>query len=196
MDIQARRYKGRKTVIRTDCAEPRVSLCFPSLEACPYKFPSYSPSGWAAYDSTLVFITTEWWESLRIDGIEPKKVSVIAWKNRLSNKGGWVGMEAYPVSTYPFIIPSFSNAIIHVAEMVDSVILETDKGRFDLGALDGWANPYSWPANWVPIAVGSGIGAGGLGLASYAATRDLKIAVPLALVGAFAGAGLSWLFLH
>jgi hypothetical protein len=44
-------------------------------------------------------------------------------------------------------------------------------------------------SNWNPY-IGAGVGAGGLGLGSYAATRDLKIAVPLALVGAGLGAFL------
>jgi hypothetical protein len=208
MDIQARWYSGWKDVVRTDCKNKQNALCFPSLKDCPYKFPSYSQGGWSAYGSILVFITTEPFESFTLKSAEVEGKDVTPqgfprivgcwWKSRMGNEGGYVGMEetgAPWTPRVPFNVPAYSNAIIQIGDY-ESMPKNVSVNGNVLGILDGWANPYSWPANWAPIAVGSGIGAAALGLASYYATRELKIAVPLALVGTFAGAGLSWLFLQ
>jgi len=188
LEIQARWYTGWKDVVRTDCKNPKNALCFPSPEACPYEFPEFSLYGWNAHDSTLVFITTGILEGLWIDGV-PGGAIGIWWKNRMTNAGNWVGMGTRDVS-YPFVIPGFSNAIIQVGKIVDRVVLETDKGRIEVTAMDGWANPYAWPVNWVPIVAGAGAGAAIAGAAGYLATREpvyALLALPGAVVGGVAG---------
>jgi len=70
----------------------------------------------------------------------------------MTNDGSWIGMGTKPVS-YPFVIPRFSNAIIQVGRIVDSVALETNRGTIEVPATDGWANPYQWPRKVTPVVI-------------------------------------------
>ena len=167
MEIQARKYEGWKAVVRTDCREPNDTLCFPNLESCPYTFPEASPTGWSALNSTLIFITTDSGERLRVEGVEGPLVG-IWWKGRISNEGDWIGMDTKR-RELPFLIPEAANAIVQINALLDTAVIDTDRGRIERRALDGWANPYRWPAlpaslwlkkNWLPVTIGViGVGA-------------------------------------
>lgn len=173
MKVEARKYPEPprwKAVIRTDCAEPHDTLCFPTPEDCPYVFPPYAPNIWNANNSTLVFITTGSGETVRIDSIEGIAHS-LAWKGRRSNDGdARLGRDPAtnpnPVR-FPFTIPENANAIVQVAlweppapavPPPDVVTLYTDKGVITLDAPDGWENPYAWPGampTWQKAAIGA-----------------------------------------
>ncbi len=119
----ARYYAGWQAVVTTDGTEAQDTISFPSLDQCPYTFPSISPSGWHAYNSTLVYLTTGN-DPLRIDGIlgDGKIVTDITgvwWET------GWMGMGTNPV-TYPIIIPPNQRAIIQIDHKADNVTLETN----------------------------------------------------------------------
>jgi hypothetical protein len=89
----------------------------------------------------------------------------------------------------PFQVPGYSNAIIQTQEY--ATMPKTVKlNDLVLNVLDGWANPYSWPLNWVPIVAGVGVGGAAAGAAGYLATRNPKyglIAIPGAIVGGIIG---------
>jgi len=144
MEIAARKYTGWKAVVRTDCKEPWTTLCFPSLDECPYTFPDFSPAGWSAYNSVLVYITTSLFESLQIEKAINGLVG-IWWKRRFFFKDGdWIGMTTKE-KAFPFKIPQFANAIVQIDAFVDHVFLETDKGTIVISVKDGDVEPYSWP---------------------------------------------------
>jgi hypothetical protein len=171
-------------------------LCFPNPESCPYKFPSYSLGGWNAYNSVLVFITTEPFESFTVNSVEvdgkiPDVVGVW-WKDRWGNSGAYIGMEEKgvpPASRLPFNVPPYSNAIIQIGNY-EVAPREVKVNNLVLPVLNGWGNPYVWPANWVPIVAGVGVGGAAAGAAGYLATRNPKyglIAIPGAIVGGIIG---------
>ena len=205
MQVQARWYKGLKDVVRTDCKNKLNALCFPSLESCPYKFPSYSPTGWNAYNSILLFITTEPFESFTVSSLEVDGKDVTSkeaypgvvsawWKSRMGNEGGYVGMEekdAPWTPRIPFHVPAYSNAIIQIGDY-ETKPISVKVNDFVLPVLDGWTNPYSWPVNWVPIVVGVGVGGAVGGAAGYLATRKPEYAL-IAVPGAIVGGILGWL---
>jgi len=202
LEIQARWYSGWKDVVRMDCKNPKNALCFPSPESCPYRFPSYSKGGWNAYNSVLVFITTEPFEtfttdSVKVDGKDAAGIITGCWwKSRLTNDGGWVGMEEKgvpPAPRLPFTVPPYSNAIIQIGTGTMPKTVELN--GVTLNVLDGWANPYAWPVNWVPVVVGAGAGAAIGAIAGYF-IKPLGPAVSeavLALIGGLGGAAAGYL---
>jgi hypothetical protein len=118
----ARYYAGWQAVVTTDGTEAQDAMSFPSLDQCPYTFPSYSPSSWYAYNSTLVYLTTGN-DPLRIDGIladgkTATDITGVWWET------GWMGMGTNPV-TYPIIIPPNQRVIIQIDHKADNVTLET-----------------------------------------------------------------------
>lgn len=113
--IEARYYIGWKSVIRTDGKEQKDTLSFQSSESCPYIFPPYSPSGWSALNSTLIYIKT---------GSKPLVINRILENNKPVNdiagvwwETGWMGMGTKPVK-FPIIIPQNQRAIIQILHMV------------------------------------------------------------------------------
>jgi hypothetical protein len=118
----ARYYPGWQAVVRTDGSEPSDTMSFSTLDQCPYSFPS-NFTGWNAYNSTLVYLTTGN-DPLRIDGIVAdgeiaSDITGVWWET------GWMGMGTKPV-TYPIIIPANQRAIIQINHKADSVTLETN----------------------------------------------------------------------
>ena len=132
--IMARYYSGWKGVISTNGQGDPDMLIFSSPNECPYidTFPPASPTGWNAYNSTLIYImsgsSTLMINSVLADG---KEVSANAWwETGTSWKTGW-----------PIAIPPNQRAIIQINEHANFVTLQTDKGAINLRVLDGWANP-------------------------------------------------------
>ena len=115
-------YPNVKSVIRTDGAEQENTISFPSLEACPYEFPPYSPTGWNAFNSTLIYIKTGD-EHIRIASIlengEPVKGIIGIWW-----ESGWMGMGTKPVE-FPVIIPPNQKAIIQINHKVANLSIAT-----------------------------------------------------------------------
>ncbi len=115
-------YLKGKSVIRTDGKEGGDTLSFPSLKAAPYKFPSFSKTGWSAAHSTLVYIKT---------GNKPLKIGSIL-ENGKSVKGvvgiwwetGWMGMGTKPVE-FPVIIPPDQRAIIQIYPKTENLSIAT-----------------------------------------------------------------------
>jgi hypothetical protein len=132
--IVARYYSGWKGVISTSGQGDPDMLIFPSPNECPYidAFPSASPTGWSAYDSTLIYITTGP-STLTINSVSADGVQVSAsawWETDTSWRTGW-----------PITIPSNQRAIIQVNQQANIITLQTDRGIIALQVLDGWKNP-------------------------------------------------------
>ena len=113
--IEMRYYLGWKSVIRTDGQENEDTLSFPSLNATPYTFPSFSASGWSAFNSTLIYIKTSE-EPLIIgqmleNGMPLSDIIGVWWEN------GWMGMGTRPIQ-YPIVIPPNQQAIIQCNHIV------------------------------------------------------------------------------
>jgi hypothetical protein len=112
-EYTARFYDGWKIVVRTNCIGETDTLSFPSMDACPYIFPSYSSDGWNTYNSTLVYIKT---------GNEPLIIKTIYEEGRPVNitdiivwwETGWMGMDTKP-KAYPIILPPTQKAIIEIS---------------------------------------------------------------------------------
>jgi len=124
-EYTARFYDGWKIVIRTDGLGETDTLSFPSMDACPYIFPSYSSDGWNAYNSTLVYIKTD---------NEPLIIKTIYEEGRPVNitdifvwwETGWMGMDTKP-KAYPIILPPTQKAIIQISntQMTEKVTLNS-----------------------------------------------------------------------
>jgi hypothetical protein len=117
--VEARYFIGIKTVVRTDGEEYENTLSFPSLKACPYKFPSFSPTRWDAFNSTLLYIETGS-SSLTISGISvngERIVDIVGiwWET------GWVGMGTKPIEL-PVTIPPRQKAIIQINHIIHGQI--------------------------------------------------------------------------
>ena len=115
--IEMRYYVGWKSIIRTDGQENETSLSFASLDSCPYEFPTVSPSGWTALNSTLIYIKT---------GEKPFKINQILENGQaVSDISGiwwetdWQGMGTKAIE-YPVVIPPNQQAIIQINHIVDS----------------------------------------------------------------------------
>lgn len=119
--IEARYHIGGKSVVRTDGKEIEDTLSFPSLETCPYEFPSFSSTGWNALNSTLIYIKTGE-EPLRIDGLLENEKPIehlvgIWWET------SWMGMGTKP-GEFPILIPSNQKAIIQINHIIkDNITL-------------------------------------------------------------------------
>ena len=108
--LQIRYYSGWKNVIRTDGNETQDTLSFPSLDSCPYEFSSaYNGTGWAAHNSTLVFLKT---------GSEPMAIGEMLGGGQpipdimgVWWQTGWEGMGTKHLQI-PIIIPANQEAII------------------------------------------------------------------------------------
>jgi len=149
MEIQARWYPDWKAVVRTDCKEPQTTLCFPSLEDCPYRFPEFSPTGWSAGPkSVLIYITTGLLESFTVNSVEGT-VHGMWWKNRVTNDGDWVGMATKEIR-FPFVIPSFSNAIIQTGpwEIMPGTVRVNN---IEVNVSNGSVDLYQWPRKITPV---------------------------------------------
>jgi hypothetical protein len=118
--IQIKYYSGWKNVVKTDGNESQDTMSFSSLESCPYQFSSaYNGTGWAALNSTLVYIKTGN-ESLAIDDIlsgeKPITDIIGAWW-----RTDWEGMGTKPLQ-FPIIIPANQEAIIQLNHIITSNI--------------------------------------------------------------------------
>ena len=117
--VEARYYFGWKSVVRTDGKEPESTLSFPSLEECPYKFPSFSLGHWSAFNSTLIFIKT---------GSQPMAIKEISENGNFVEgiigvwwETGWMGMGTHPIE-FPIIIPANQKAIIQIGHIAEGNI--------------------------------------------------------------------------
>lgn len=118
----ARYFKGWKSVVRTDGADANNTLSFSSQSDSPYIFPKFSPTGWNAFNSTLIYVKTGN-EPLRIDGIYGNTTFVGSSELNVWWETGWMGMGTKPVN-YPITIPSNQRAIIQIEmRMEENVIL-------------------------------------------------------------------------
>jgi hypothetical protein len=132
--ITARYYSGWKGVISTNGQGDPDMLIFPSSSECPYidAFPSASPTGWSAYDSTLIYITTGP-STLTINSVSVDGTQVGAsawWETDTSWRTGWL-----------ITIPPNQRAIIQVNQQANIITLQTDRGAITLRVTDGWKNP-------------------------------------------------------
>ena len=127
-------YEGWQPVIRTNGTDKEDTLSFNSLESAPYKFPSYSKTGWGAFNSTLVYIKTGN-NPMTIYGItsnnKPIKGIVGIWWET-----GWVGMGKPKI--YPVVIPPHQKAIIQINHNAQNIKVDTtNKNRDILIAISG-----------------------------------------------------------
>ena len=112
VEYVARFYSGWKNGVNTKGLEEENTLSFSSPNACPYVFPSYSPDGWNAFNSTFVYIKTGN-NPLVIENIyragKPVNLTYInAWWET-----SWMGMDTMP-KTSPIILPPNQKAIINI----------------------------------------------------------------------------------
>jgi hypothetical protein len=116
----ARYYNGWKGVISTNGQGDPDMLIFPSLNSSPYVFPSFSPSGWAAYNSTLLYLVTGenplTISSILVDGSPASDIAGVWWES------DWIGMNTKNI-TYPIVIPPHQRAIIQINHKADNVTL-------------------------------------------------------------------------
>jgi len=112
--VEARYYTGWKNVVNIGGLK-EDTLSFPTLNTCPYEFPSYSPDKWDAYMSTLIYIKTgltplEINEILE-NGTPIKDIIGIWWET------GWTGMGK-PIK-FPVTIPPNQKAIIQINHIIE-----------------------------------------------------------------------------
>lgn len=122
--IAARYYEGTQIVISTSSEESSDNLSFSSTEKAPYVFPSFSPDGWSANNSTLIFIKTGD-EPFRIDNISeggsPLKDLIGVWWET-----DWKGMGTKPLS-FPIVIPPQQKAILQINHEAKNFVLSSLK---------------------------------------------------------------------
>lgn len=121
-DYEARYYPGWKGVVDTNGQGSNDMLIFGSTNECPYIFPSFSNNGWAAFNSTLVYLKTGN-TSLVITGISSSggssdaKVVGVWWMT------GWLGMSTRLI-TFPIVIPPHQNTIIQINQELNNLTLD------------------------------------------------------------------------
>jgi hypothetical protein len=125
----ARYYPGWKGVISTNGIGDPDMLIFPSLENCPYIFPSFSSDYWGAFSSTLVYIVTN---------DKPLKIYSVLTDNKPTTdivgvwwETGWMGMTTKAIS-FPIVIPAHQRAIIQISHKADTVTLITEPHEFTI----------------------------------------------------------------
>jgi len=125
----ARYYAGWKGVIGTSGGDDLDMIIFSSRDVCPYVNALDGSGGWAAFDSTLVYIVTEnnplVVNSILADGKPVTDLVGIWWET------GCKGGATRPI-TYPIAIPSQQRAIIQINHKADIVNLLIEPPDFQI----------------------------------------------------------------
>lgn len=132
--ISARYYDGWKGVISTNGTGDPSMIIFQSPAGCPYfsAFPSASPGGWNAYNSTLI--------SVEIGSSELTINSILA-DGKQTNAIAWWQTDTSWRTNWPITIPPNQRAIIQIQGQQSLVTLQTGNGAITLPVTDGWTNP-------------------------------------------------------
>ncbi len=120
--ISARYYIGWKGVVSTNGTGDNDMIVFNSPADCPYTFPNYAQNSWGAYDSTLLYVSTNdtsvTISSILDDGKPITDIIGVWWETN------WLGMNTKSV-TYPIVIPPHQEAIIQINHIASALSLIT-----------------------------------------------------------------------